>query len=236
MILILFLIALIAAPGNFILYQNGEAMKSFLLKITIPVVIATFTLLLLIPEMSAKGTYSFIGSSRCEKCHGTDAIGNQYAKWLRSPHAKAYLRLRTKQAVEIAKKFNIEKPSEDRKCLKCHTTGGGKAEATKTEGVGCEACHGPASSYHEYSVHVDLVNRTGAYERAQKHGMYPTLGIKNIKKREKLCLYCHRKERPCYPTEAKDVYRQTISLQAISEMRKGELDLSHKLIPPFPQY
>ena len=85
-------------------------------------------------------------------------------------------------------------------------------------------------------MHVDTVNREGGYETALKNGMYPILGIKNIKKREKLCLRCHTSERPCYPTDPKEIYRQSISLQTIAEMRKGDLNLKHPLIPPFPQY
>ena len=88
-----------------------------------------------------------------------------------------------------------------------------------------------------------LVNRQGAYETAVKHGMYQILGIKNIKKREKMCLGCHNSRRPCYPSNTSDIYRQSISLQVISDMKKGGeqrkgdyVNLKHQLIPPFPQY
>ncbi|MBN2161251.1 MAG: hypothetical protein JW807_17820 [Spirochaetes bacterium] len=177
-----------------------------------------------------------VGSSVCASCHAAESIGNQYDRWLRSPHAKAVLILKTQPALALAKKLSIADPAADRKCLACHTTGRGKVDKTKDEGVGCEACHGPGSDYHEFGRHVDTVNRQGAYETALKNGMYPILGIKNIKKREKLCLHCHTKGRPCYPVLAEDIYRQTISLQVISELRKGDLNLKHQLIPPFPQY
>ncbi len=185
----------------------------------------------------------YVGSEVCGNCHAADSIGNQYDKWMRTPHAKAMERLRTKAAVSIAEKLSIKKPSEDQQCLKCHATGGGKNPAIRAEGVGCEACHGPGSEYHEYAYHVDTVNRQGAYETAIRHGMYQILGIKNIKRREKMCLGCHNSRRPCYPSLAKDIYRQSISLQVITDMKKGGeqsrgeyVNLKHQLIPPFPQY
>jgi hypothetical protein len=202
--------------------------------------LSTFTSLLIVmlnvhssPEQK-KQTY--VGSSLCGKCHAAESIGNQYDLWLQSPHAKAVRTLRSEAAYAIAKKSSIIEPSEELKCLKCHATGGGRNNKIKNEGVGCEACHGPGSNYYEFIGHVDTVNRQSAYETALKNGMYPILGIKNIKKREKLCLRCHNSQRPCLPTDPKDIYRQSISLQVITDMKKGDLNLGHHLIPPFPQY
>lgn len=183
-----------------------------------------------------KKKHTYLGSASCGKCHDADSIGNQYDKWLRSPHAKAVLILKTAPAIDLAKRLSIASPANDRRCLSCHTTGGGKHQQTIEEGVGCEACHGPGSGYSEFAGHVDTVDRLGAYNIALKNGMYPVLGIKNIKKREKLCLHCHDARRPCYPADPKEIYRQSISLQVITDMKKGELVLEHKLIPPFPQY
>jgi hypothetical protein len=185
----------------------------------------------------------YVGSEACGKCHAADAIGNQYDKWLRTPHAKAFLLLGTAGALEIAKKLSIKNPAEDRQCLRCHVTGGGQDPKLREEGVGCEACHGPGSDYYDYGNHADTVNRQGGYETAQKNGMYPVIGIKNIKKREKMCLHCHDSKRPCYPTTSKEIYRQSIPIQVIADMKKGgdpskadSVNLKHQLIPPFPQY
>ncbi len=185
---------------------------------------------------SEKRRYSYVGSVTCSRCHSADSIGNQYDRWLRSPHAKAVLVLQTESARKLASGLSIERPEEDRRCLQCHTTGRGSNPKTAKEGVGCEACHGPGSSYHEYCNHVDTLNRQGGYETALKNGMYPTLGISNIKKREKLCLRCHNNRRPCFPAEPGEIYRQSISLQVISELKKGDMNLKHPLTPPFPQY
>jgi hypothetical protein len=192
---------------------------------------------------SEKKKRDYVGSEKCGICHAAETIGNQYDKWLRTPHAKAVLILRTSDAAALGKKLSIKNPAEDRQCLKCHATGGGTNPKLPEEGVGCEACHGPGSSYHEYGNHVDTVNRPGAYETALKNGMYPVLGISSIKKREKMCLSCHNSRRPCFPTTAKEIYRQSISLQVITDMKKGGdpargdyVNLKHQLIPPFPQY
>jgi hypothetical protein len=189
-----------------------------------------------IHALSEKKKHSYVGSAACGKCHSADSIGNQYDRWLRSPHAKAVLLLKTGPARDLAKKLSIAAPEKDSKCLACHTTGRGKQKKTSDEGVGCEACHGPGQDYSEFASHVDTINRLGAFEMALKNGMYPILGIKNIKKREKLCLRCHNGRRPCFPDDPKEIYRQSISLQVITNMKKGELVLEHRLIPPFPQY
>lgn len=185
----------------------------------------------------------YVGSDACGNCHSADSIGNQYDKWMRTPHAKAIERLRTKAALTLAEKLSIKKPSEDRQCLRCHATGGGRYPELNSEGVGCEACHGPGGDYNEYAHHVDTVDRQGGYATAIKHGMSQILGIKNIKRREKMCLGCHNSRRPCYPSTSKEIYRQSISLQVISDMKKGGekskaeyVNLRHQLIPPFPQY
>jgi len=180
--------------------------------------------------------HSYVGSSVCAECHAAESIGNQYDDWLRTPHAKAVLILKKESGLAIGAKLSISNPSEDLRCLKCHTTGGGRDERVKKEGVGCEACHGPGGDYYEYGRHANALNRQGGYETAQKYGMYPVLGIKKIKQREKLCLHCHNNKRPCFPADPKEIYRQLISLQVISDMKKGELVLKHQLIPPFPQY
>ncbi len=185
---------------------------------------------------SKKEKRSFVGSAVCGECHSAETIGDQYNKWLRTPHARAVATLKSEQARAIGKKLSISQPDGDRACLKCHTTGGGRHQKTMGEGVGCEACHGPGSGYREFANHVDTINRQSAYETALKNGMYPILGNKNMKKREKLCLRCHSSTRPCFPSESKEIYRQSISLQVISSMKKGTLDMSHTLIPPFPLY
>ncbi len=160
---------------------------------------------------------SFIGIAACKKCHESDSIGNQHRIWSGSPHARAYQSLSQDKGLEIARKAGMEDPSQNLACLKCHTTGGGKTEATKTEGVGCEACHGPGSLYHEFSNHASFEARENSYRKALSLGMYPILGYDGIKARERLCRYCHTEERPCYPESTEERKRQKLPLGLIAD-------------------
>ena len=176
--------------------------------------------------------FQYLGVKKCtQQCHRSNAIGNQFGAWQSSPHARAYAILKEAKAVQIAKKMSIPEASSSARCLTCHTTAKGTIDRIKEDGVGCEACHGPGSSYHSASNHVDYIDRKGAYVRAIKHGMYPVLGLvdSHLKKREKLCRSCHNNGRPCYPTDNGNKYRVMLSIQAIDQMVKGDVDLRHPL-------
>ncbi len=160
---------------------------------------------------------TFIGMQVCKKCHEAEGIGNQYKSWKSNPHARAFQVLSGEKALAIALKKGVRSPSEERTCLKCHTTGGGKIEETRKEGVGCEACHGPGSLYHEFSNHASFTNREQAYRKAVSLGMYPIVGIDGIKSREKLCRYCHNDERPCLPENPVERKRQKLPLSLIAD-------------------
>ena len=174
--------------------------------------------------------YSYVGVKVCAKCHSEQAIGNQYGKWRNSPHARAYLILKTEQAEKIAGMRNITEPWKEQSCLQCHTTGGGKTDKIPAQGVGCEACHGPGSVYNKPSVHVNFSNRKSGYERAKRKGMYPVLDFEpNLKNREKLCLSCHHFNRPCAPKTHAGRQKQQISIYVIDRLKKGNVNFSHKL-------
>lgn len=164
-----------------------------------------------------KSKLKFIGVSQCKKCHESDAIGNQYNKWLKSPHSKAYKILKSNNALKIAKKHNIDNPLTSPVCLRCHTTGLGKNKKILEDGVGCESCHGPGNLYHSYSGHVYIGNREYAYKKAISLGMYPILGTDGIKAREKVCRFCHNKKRPCYPEDMKQQQQKYLPLQLIAD-------------------
>jgi hypothetical protein len=160
---------------------------------------------------------SFVGTKVCKKCHGSNAIGNQYKVWLTSPHAKAYQILNTSKSLIVAKKIGIKNPSDNLKCLRCHSTGGGNVPGIKEEGVGCEACHGPGSRYFDFSNHASFYNRESAYGKAIKLGMYPIIGIDGIRSREKLCRHCHNEKRPCFPEDIVEKKRQKLPLALIAD-------------------
>jgi hypothetical protein len=180
--------------------------------------------------LSAAKKFTYVGARVCSQCHNESKTLNQYSIWLASPHARAVRILTTSKALKIAGKVSITNPEENLKCLKCHTTGGGKNSITKDEGVGCEACHGPGSGYYEISAHVDFQYRFNGYLKAKKNGMYPILKYEeNLKKREKLCLYCHRKERPCWPETHSEILKQTLTIQNIDKLQKGDINFYHSL-------
>jgi len=177
----------------------------------------------------------YVGANKCGytsegmKCHAEDAIGNQFKIWQSSPHAGAVKTLQSLKAENIAQNVSVTNPSENKKCLKCHTTGGGNSENTKNEGVGCEACHGPGAGYYEASNHIDYIDRKKGYGKAVKNGMYPVLGIENLKKREKMCLRCHDDKRPCMPAETMEIQKQKQTIQSIDKLEKGDINFRHPL-------
>ncbi|MFA6234465.1 MAG: cytochrome c family protein [Bacteroidota bacterium] len=101
------------------------------------------------------GSNEYVGSKSCKACHSNAKMGGTaYKTWEGSQHAKAFATLQSAEADKIAagKGFKT-KAAETKECLACHVTGmdeaGAKFDAKfdKTEGVGCEACHGAASAF-----------------------------------------------------------------------------------------
>lgn len=79
----------------------------------------------------------------CRDCHGKAEVGDQWGRWSKGPHAKAYRSLSGPQAAEAAKRAGVEgDPAASAACLACH------APTTDREaGVTCQACHGADGSY-----------------------------------------------------------------------------------------
>ncbi len=117
----------------------------------------------------------YIGAAKCKMCHNKAEKGEQYNKWLASPHAKAMASLKGDEA-------------KNPKCLKCHSTAasvnqGLVASITVDEGVSCESCHGPGSLY-----------KTATIMKDQTLAMAKGMIIPN----EKVCKKCHNEESPNY--------------------------------------
>jgi len=126
----------------------------------------------------------FVGAKVCADCHKGDTMGNTYAKWIHSKHARAYAVLAMPEAKEIARLSGIpQEPQESTMCLGCHATGAHVEDWEKDDtfavedGVQCEKCHGPGSEYIEEEV---MLNRKLAMEAGLK---MPTM---------KDCLGCHQ--------------------------------------------
>lgn len=144
--------------------------------------------------------HQYIGVKKCKTCHTAKKRGNQYGIWKKSPHHKAYETLASDKSKEIAKKLGIkENPQKSKRCLRCHVTGYGWSKEyygrrfKLDEGVGCEACHGPAGDYRK--IH----HRKGKKEEARKLGLIPPT--------EAVCKNCHNKESPTYK---KFIYKEKI--------------------------
>ncbi|MBW2291142.1 MAG: redoxin domain-containing protein [Deltaproteobacteria bacterium] len=84
----------------------------------------------------------YVGSNACQSCHPSE-----FQTWADSPHSRATDTLESKGK------------ADDAGCLKCHTTGMGRAGGFPKDGkgadpgledlasVGCESCHGPGGNH-----------------------------------------------------------------------------------------
>ena len=150
------------------------------------------------PGSTSSGAPLYMGVGTCAavQCHGslreltTSKAGvrqTEHPHWLfREKHARAYEVLLKDRSLVMAKHLKMaEPPAQSARCLVCHATyapqesRGPKFQLE--DGVGCEACHGPASVWLEN--HIDR-----KYEDLLKEGMYDT---RNLAKRAEKCVSCH---------------------------------------------
>jgi hypothetical protein len=139
-----------------------------------------------------------VGTVNCASstCHGSvtpwndsPVLQNEYTTWSRlDRHAKAYSVLRNERSRRIAKNLGLPQPAHESKlCLDCHAHNPAPAQRGErhvvAEGVGCEACHGPAEKW------IGPHTAPGA-SHAQNiaNGMYPT---ERPAAQATLCLSCH---------------------------------------------
>lgn len=141
------------------------------------------------------GGRKYMGVRECDGCHGGGAVQypglvNAWGIWSsEDPHSRAYSDLIEKPlSRHIAGWMGLplDRPEEWKKCTVCHMTDvpkevwGERFDPT-TEGVGCEACHGPAEDYL-------VPHKSQSYEENLKVGLYD---LKDLRTRAKLCLDCH---------------------------------------------
>jgi 3-hydroxyisobutyrate dehydrogenase-like beta-hydroxyacid dehydrogenase len=140
-------------------------------------------------EEKKEAVRQYVGAAKCKVCHNSEAKGAQYAKWEASKHSKAYEVLASEEAIAAGKKLGVDNPQTSDQCLVCHVTGfaapaEAKAESfDQTEGVGCEACHGPGSDYKSMKIMKDL-------DAAMAAG----LTMPN----EETCKGCHNEKSPTF--------------------------------------
>lgn len=119
---------------------------------------------------------TYVGVGRCRACHEPTSIGNQFGAWRSTAHSRAYDTLFTLRGQTILNRSGRELGW----CLGCHATDGRRSNRNSiisSEGVGCEACHGPGSRYARYDVMVST---------SRFHGAGGATGSLND------CFQCHR--------------------------------------------
>ena len=134
----------------------------------------------------------YVGAAKCKSCHKKEMIGNQFEKWQKGPHAKAFETLKGDKALKVAKEKGLtQPPHENPECLKCHVTAHGVAAAQirypikPSDGIQCESCHGPGSDYRKKKVMSDEKKATAA-------------GLWLADKDEKVCTVCHNDKSPSW--------------------------------------
>ncbi len=137
-----------------------------------------------------------LGVATCagSNCHGASerqpnsaVAGDEYTIWSkRDKHRQAYSVLLGDRAIHIARALGLPDAASQKICLDCHTDNVPPEQRGRqfqvSDGVGCEACHGGASTW--LGTHI-----SGASHRDNLNaGMYPT--EQPVARAEK-CLGCH---------------------------------------------
>lgn len=139
-----------------------------------------------------------LGSVNCANslCHGStvpwaesNVLQNEYTTWVRlDRHTQTYNVLFNDTSKRIAKNMGLKKPAhETKECVDCHAHNPSPSLSgerfVRSEGVGCEGCHGPAERW----IKSHTLDGTTHAENI-KNGLYPT---DNPVAQAKLCLSCH---------------------------------------------
>lgn len=140
------------------------------------------------------GNYVGPGSCSAVACHGairpvagSRILQTEYSTWIsQDRHARATEILANTVSQRIGRILGIGNPQQAQKCLVCHSLdvpAAARGRNFATEGVSCEACHGPATGWLGYHV-----TRDANHDESVKRGMHDT---KNVVKRTDRCLTCH---------------------------------------------
>ena len=144
----------------------------------------------------ASGTHLGVASCGGTTCHGRqEADGevvrqDELMRWQEEStpggaHSRAFRVLREPRSIAIAKRLGIGDAGSAPECLGCHSTPAAKKgpRFQANDGVGCEACHGPASGW--LSAHYAV---GASHSRNVSKGLTP---LANPKARASVCLDCH---------------------------------------------
>jgi len=157
-----------------------------------PIVVAATPLAIV--QAPAAHAYTGPGSCAAAACHGSirpvpgsAILQTEYTTWIaQDRHARAAEVLSQPLSVRMAKILGLAAANSAPKCLGCHTLDAPAATQGRTfasEGVSCEACHGPASAW--LGPHT---TKTWTHAQSVQAGMFDT---KDLVKRTEICLTCH---------------------------------------------
>ena len=169
----------------------------------LPVFVVAAGFMLTTTELTAQtmphqSTHQSVGTVNCASstCHGsnqertaTPVLQNEYTTWLRQdPHTQAYAVLKNSESKRIAKNLGLPQPAHESKvCLDCHSHNVPASKQgprfDKSDGVNCEACHGPAEKW--IKTHVEP---NASHAKNIDNGLYPTSDAYAV---AKLCTSCH---------------------------------------------
>lgn len=142
------------------------------------------------------GKYSAVTNCSASNCHGNGSKGNEYAIWAGDdPHRKAHLVLFNDVSDRIQKNLKTAVPaSQDPLCLKCHAVDHDKHYHGEllpgrglSEGVSCDACHGPSQAWLGEHYRDDWKRLTDR-EKYERYGFKQT---KDLVARALMCAQCH---------------------------------------------
>src|SRR3954470_22242221 len=147
------------------------------------------------PQSGTDGT-NYVGPGSCSAvaCHGAirpvagaRILQTEYSTWVSMDrHARATEVLGNMVSQRMGRILGIGNPLQSQKCLACHALdapASARGRNFASEGVSCEACHGPATGWLGYHVTKDA-----KHEESVKRGMYDT---KDVARRTEKCLTCH---------------------------------------------
>ena len=141
-----------------------------------------------------------VASCSASSCHGGGAVGrtgSEQTTWATGdPHATAYRVLFNDDSTRITtnlRKTNPKRPSahQDKSCVACHTAGtaacfDGSTVANDSDGVGCDACHGPSGPW--LGKHYEPFWKGLS---ADEKGYYGFRETKDLVSRTQACVGCH---------------------------------------------
>jgi hypothetical protein len=156
------------------------------------IILGWFSILFLAAGTAPAQQNRYVGAGGCSgsSCHGsTRALaesesrirGDEFSVWAAlDRHANAYKVLSEPRSQRMAKTLGIADASTDMRCTSCHAVG--SPEKSKSDGVACEACHGPAEGW------LASHRMPNSHAASVKAGMIDT---KRLTTRVETCLSCH---------------------------------------------